>query len=112
MSGIETNALLGAWRESASYWRRHSATIRTMFTPVTQALIEEAAIVEGQVVLDVAGGAGEPSVTIAELVGPKGSVTYTDAVAEMVTAAEIESRRRGVTNVVFLQCLANTLPFE
>ena len=112
MSGIETNALLGEWRESASYWRKHSATIRTMFTPVTQALIEEAAIVEGQVVLDVAGGAGEPSVTLAELVGPKGLVTYTDAVAEMVTAAEIESRRRGVTNTVFLQCLANSLPFE
>lgn len=112
MGEFETNDLLREWRESASFWRKHSATIRTMFTPVTQALIEEAGIVKGQTLLDVAGGAGEPAVTIAELVGTQGSVTYTDAVAEMVATAESESRRRGLTNMVFLQCLATSLPFE
>ena len=61
--------------------------------------------------LDVAGGAGEPSLTIAERVGPTGSVTCTDAVAEMVAAAETEARRRGLTNVKFQQCTADSLPF-
>src|SRR5258707_7723966 len=59
-----------------------------------------------------AGGSGEPSLTIAETVGPTGSVTYTDAVAEMVTAAESEAQRRGLTNVAFRQCAADSLPFE
>ena len=54
-----------------------------MFGPLTQALIDAARIVEGHSVLDVAGGSGEPSLTIAETVGPTGSVTCTDAVAEM-----------------------------
>ena len=112
MSEIDKQTFLSEWRESATYWKKHSATIHTMFTPVTEALIEEAAIGKGQTVLDVAGGAGEPSVTIAEIVGPEGSVTYTDAVAEMVAAAEVESHRRGVTNMVFRQCLADSLPFE
>ena len=112
MSEIETNELLREWRESAPYWREHNATIRSMFAPVTQALIKAAGIVEGDAVLDVAGGPGEPSLTIAEIVGPTGSVTCTDAVAEMVAAAESEARRRGLTNMTFRQCLADSLPFE
>jgi ubiquinone/menaquinone biosynthesis C-methylase UbiE len=43
-------------------------------------------------VLDVAGGPGEPSLTMAETVGPMGSVMCTDAVAEMVEAARGETR--------------------
>jgi ubiquinone/menaquinone biosynthesis C-methylase UbiE len=83
-----------------------------MFAPVTRALIEDAGISEGDKVLDVAGGPGEPSLTIAEVVGPVGSVTCTDAVAEMVAAAQSEALRRGLKNISFEQCLADSLPFE
>ena len=104
--------MLNEWRESAKYWAKHSATIRTMFAPLTQALIEHAGIREGQSVLDVAGGPGEPSLTIAEIVGLSGSVTCTDAVPEMVDAARSEASRRGITNVQFRQCTADSLPFS
>ena len=100
------------WRESASYWEKHARTIRVMFAPLTRALIEEAGIREGQAVLDVAGGPGEPALTIAEIVGASGSVMCTDAVGEMVEAAEGEARRRGLTNVKFRQCEAGRLPFD
>jgi len=112
MSTDQSEAMLREWRESAAYWQKHSGTIRTMLSPVTKALIDEAGIVAGQSVLDVAGGAGEPSLTIAEMVGPTGSVTCTDATAEMIAAAESEGQRRGLTNVVFRQCAADSLPFE
>ncbi|HSD47958.1 MAG TPA: class I SAM-dependent methyltransferase [Pyrinomonadaceae bacterium] len=104
--------VLREWAENASAWQKHSTTIRTMFTPLTEAIIEEARITAGQRILDVAGGPGEPSLTIAETVGPTGSVMCTDAVAEMVAAAEAEARRRGLTNVGFRQCVAETLPFD
>lgn len=103
--------MINEWRETAKYWIKHSDTIRTMFAPVTRALIEQAGIREGQSVLDVAGGAGEPSLTIARAVGPTGSVMCTDAVAEMVEAAEDEAKRQNLTNVRFRQCLADALPF-
>ncbi|HEU4795266.1 MAG TPA: methyltransferase domain-containing protein [Pyrinomonadaceae bacterium] len=103
--------ILREWKESAAAWQEHSATIRKMFAPVTAALIEEAEIVTGHAVLDVAGGPGEPSLTIAEVVGPTGSVMCTDAVAEMVAAAEAEATRRGLRNVQFRQCSADSLPF-
>ena len=105
------DSVLREWRESATYWEKHAQTIRTMFAPLTRALIEEAGIREGAHVLDVAGGPGEPSLTIAEVVGSSGSVLCTDVVAEMVAAAEREARRRRLTNIQFQQASADSLPF-
>lgn len=103
--------LLREWRESAAYWDKYSDVIRAMFMPLTRALIEDVPIVKGQTVLDVAGGSGEPSLTIAETVGPNGSVTCTDFAAEMVEVAKAAAARRGLTNVTFRQCSADSLPF-
>lgn len=108
----QTDEVLREWRESAFYWQKHAGTIRTMFGPITQALIEDAEIIEGDAVLDVAGGAGEPSLTIAETVGPTGSVICTDVTAAMVAAAQSEAQRHGVANIAFRQCPADSLPFE
>ncbi|HKR21913.1 MAG TPA: class I SAM-dependent methyltransferase [Pyrinomonadaceae bacterium] len=111
MNHSGANDTLRAWTETASYWTKHRRTIRTMFEPLTRALIEDARIVEGQAILDVAGGAGEPSLTIAEIVGPQGSVVCTDPIAEMIAAAEIDARDRGLENVQFRQCAGDALPF-
>ena len=103
--------MLDCWRETAQYWTKYSDNIAKMFAPLTEAMIERAGIREGQSVLDVAGGAGEPSLTIAGRVGPNGSVTCTDAIAEMVEAARLEANRRSLKNVQFQQCTADSLPF-
>jgi len=112
MNTHSAEEVLRAWRESAPYWEKHGHLIRTMFEPITRALIDEAGIRPGQSVLDVAGGTGEPSLAIAELVGLSGLVTCTDAVAEMLAAAEREAARRQLPNVKFRQCEADSLPFE
>ena len=112
MLQVQPVDVLPEWRESAPYWAKHQATIRRMFAPLTRALVENAGIIQGQSVLDIAGGAGEPSLTIAEVVGPAGSVTCTDAVAEMVEAARAEALNRLLTNVQFRQCTADELPFS
>jgi ubiquinone/menaquinone biosynthesis C-methylase UbiE len=109
---VHDSKTLQEWRVTAPFWTKHCATIRTMFAPLTEALIKDAGIGEWQTVLDVAGGAGEPSLAIAERVGPAGAVTCTDAVAEMVAAAESEAQRRGLTNITFRQCVADSLPFD
>ena len=111
MSQVAGSDTLQQWRETASYWTKHHDTIRTMFVPLTRALIEQARIAPGQSVIDVAGGSGEPSLTIAEAVGPLGFVMCTDAIAEMVAVAEREALDRGLKNVKFRQCTADSLPF-
>jgi len=104
--------VLREWRESAPFWEKHGPAIRQMFAPVTFALIEEAGIQSGHSVLDVAGGTGEPSLTIAETVGPQGSVISTDVIADMVAAARREAEKRNLANITFRQSPAESLPFD
>jgi ubiquinone/menaquinone biosynthesis C-methylase UbiE len=103
--------ILREWRESAPYWAKHAGVVRSMFAPITRALLEAGRIGDGQAVLDVAGGSGEPSISLSSVVGQSGWVIFTDAVAEMVTTARAEARERGLTNIAFSQCIAESLPF-
>ena len=112
MNPEEQNKTLDAWQASARYWDKYRALIAQMFTPLTSGLVDEARIGVGQKVLDIGGGSGEPSLTISCIVGPTGSVTYTDPVAGMVESAQAEAGRRGLTNIHFRQCSADDLPFE
>lgn len=111
MSSEPNRDVLRNWRESAPYWAKHADTVRSMFAPITAALIEATGIHDGQLILDVAGGAGEPSITISESVGYSGSVICTDAVAQMVATARNETRRAGASNIAFAQCVGESLPF-
>jgi SAM-dependent methyltransferase len=111
-SDDQARGVLDQWRESAALWQKHAATVREMFEPITGALVRAAGISEGYGVLDVAGGTGEPSLSIARIVGPLGAVMCTDAALEMVSAAEHESRRLQIGNVAFHQALADSLPFD
>ena len=112
MSQVLISDTLQEWQKTATYWTKHHNTIRTMFAPLTRALIKQAHIIQGQSVLDVAGGAGEPSLTIAQAVGPLGFVMCTDPIAEMLASAEQEALSRGLENVRFLPCTADSLPFK
>lgn len=110
-SNESSTEVLQAWGESAAYWDKHRAMIRRMFAPVTVGLVSAAAINEGMNVLDVAGGSGEPSLTLASVVGPEGLVNYTDAVQAMVGAAEAAGTAEGLKNISFAHAPAESLPF-
>lgn len=105
------NEVLAAWETSSQYWNKHQALIERMFASLSRALIEDAHILSGQTVLDVGGGSGEPSLTIAPTIGERGSIAYTDPAAGMVRVARDEAARRGLTNISFHQCPAEQLPF-
>jgi len=111
MSTKDSKDLLRAWQESAPYWSKHAAIVRALFEPITGALLNAAAIDRAQLVLDVAGGAGEPSVTIAKVLHGRGSVVFTDAVIKMVLSSRAEAERATISNLVFTQCLGDALPF-
>src|ERR1700704_4816033 len=111
MNPEEQNKVLQAWQPSARYWDKYRVVIAQMFAPLTSGLVEEARMGIGQKVLDIGGGSGEPSLTISGVVGPTGSVMYTDPVAGMVETAQTEAGRRGLTNIHFRRCSADDLPF-
>src|SRR4030095_3731413 len=111
MMSEEQNKAREGWQISARYWEKYRVLIAQMFAPLTSGLVEEARIAIGKDVLDIGGGNGEPSLTISCIVGPTGSVMYTDPVAGMVESAQAEAGRRGLTNIHFRQCSADDLPF-
>ena len=111
MSQVLVSDTLQQWQQTARYWTKHHNTLRAMFAPLTRALIKQAHIVQAQSVLDVAGGEGEPSLTIAQAVGPLGFVMCTDPIAEMLASGQQEAVRRGLENVQFLPCTADSVPF-
>lgn len=106
-----SNQTLQEWQANAAYWVKYADTLHSILSPVTKALIADAGIRSGQSVLDIAGGAGEPALSIAETVGPTGQVTCTDAFHEMLARANTRASKLGLTNVTFRQCLADCLPF-
>src|SRR5580700_1587261 len=104
--------VISGWSETAPFWEKHRATIREMFAPVTQVLIEAARIARGSAVLDLATGPGEPALAIAELVGTAGKVLGIDPVPEMVEAARREANRRRLGNASFVVAQAEALPAQ
>lgn len=103
--------ILGEWRESARFWRKRSGLVRSMFQPITTALVEQARVDRGDRVLDVAGGSGEPSLSLAEIVRNEGIVVYSDAVLEMATTARQTARQREIRNLLFTLARGESLPF-
>ena len=72
MTAENAGEILAAWETSSQYWNKHQALIEQMYAPLSRTLIEEAKIGQGQTVLDIGGGSGEPSLTIAPVVGSSG----------------------------------------
>jgi ubiquinone/menaquinone biosynthesis C-methylase UbiE len=105
-------AVIDRWSGSAPFWEKHSEIIRQMFAPITHALVEDAQIGSEHVVLDIAMGPGEPALSVAALVGPKGKVYGIDPIPEMVEAARRAADRLGLKKVQFDVAFADQLPFS
>ncbi len=69
---------------------------------VSQRLVELAGIQEGERVLDLATGYGEPAITAALKVGKQGYVLGIDASKQMLAIARARARAYGLNNVSFI----------
>ena len=109
---MESREVFEQWNRAARFWEKHRALIEGMFAPVAAALAEDADIVRGETVLDVATGPGEPALTLAGIVGAEGSVVGVDLIPTMIEAARREAERKGHDNASFVIASADDLPFE
>jgi ubiquinone/menaquinone biosynthesis C-methylase UbiE len=94
---------------AAEKWKAKSAA---MGGAVTQALVEYARPLPGMKVLDLASGTGEPAISLAERVGPQGSVTAVDQSAELLEIAAERARNKKLATLTTQQADAHTLPFD
>lgn len=91
------------WQDAAEAWHRWGPTIGDWLGAATDSMIELAHISESATVLDVAAGAGEQSLPIAQLVGPSGKVVISDIAPELLFRAAGEAKEAGLDNVETLE---------
>ena len=98
------------WNAASKGWHDWNAMIERA-KPVSERLVEMAAVKTGDRVLDVAAGNGEPSLTAARVVGPEGEVVATDISAGMLAFGRERAEEVGVGNVTFVESDAISLDF-
>jgi SAM-dependent methyltransferase len=101
------------WNDAAAGWRRwcHVVEGRDGGQRHSGKLVELARVRPGASVLDVGGGYGEPSLTAARVVGPKGRVVCTDISSGLLAFARERAREAGLANVEFVEADAEQLDF-
>jgi ubiquinone/menaquinone biosynthesis C-methylase UbiE len=89
-------------------WRRQSAA---MGNDMTRAIVAAAQVQPGMRVLDIACGAGEPAISIAQLLAGSGDVVGIDISPSPLKIAAERATQRGLPNITFQQADAHELPF-
>ncbi len=84
---VATAAMRAQWDQMARGWSDSSAIIRPWLHQATQAMLGMAGVKPDSHVLDVAAGAGDQTLDIAERVGPNGYVLATDLSPEILQFA-------------------------
>jgi len=87
------------WDKSASGWNDNGGLIRTWLHLPTDAMLVMADLRPGMRVLDVAAGAGDQSLDIAERVGASGSVLATDISPSILACARANAAAQGHRNI-------------
>lgn len=91
----------GYWDRATRRWERFEPHLMYSLAAVDPTLFRAVRLSPGQRVLDLACGSGDPSLAIAQLVAPRGSVLGLDVSPRMLAIARRRARQRGIRNVRF-----------
>jgi SAM-dependent methyltransferase len=93
-----------AWDgDEGAHWSAHAARYERSATPYRERLLESAALVAGDRVLDVGCGTGRTTREAARIVAPDGRAVGFDLSASMLQLARDEAAADGLDNVEFQQ---------
>jgi SAM-dependent methyltransferase len=87
------------WQNAAKAWNDWGVFVRQWLGPATEQMLDMAGVVEGSRVLDVAAGAGDQTMLIAEAVGAKGHVLATDISSNILEFTRENAQRAGLKNI-------------
>jgi ubiquinone/menaquinone biosynthesis C-methylase UbiE len=89
------------WQAVAGGWRRWEPLFQSFTWPLALRMAAVAHIGDGQRVLDVGCGIGDPTLQVAVLVGPHGRVLGIDLVEDMLVTARERAAALGLAHVEF-----------
>lgn len=87
------------WNKDGAAWRRWTPTLERWYGVATGRMLDVARVQPGQRILDIAAGAGEPAISVAERVGPGGYVLATDISEGIIELALQVARERGLQQI-------------
>ncbi|HSF05036.1 MAG TPA: methyltransferase domain-containing protein [Methylomirabilota bacterium] len=103
-----------AWQ--TGIWNRISdiyvSEIDQRFAPVVAALLDRAALLPGELVLDLGTGTGAVAQRVGAIVGPRGRVLGVDISPEMLALARRSATSVGLGNLTFIEGRAEAIPAE
>lgn len=88
------------WDSVAEGWKRWWKPIEESAQVVSDRLIDLAEIRQGEKVLDIGTGIGEPAVTAARKVGPNGKVVAIDISPQMLAIAKERGKDNGLDKII------------
>ena len=97
----ETEAVRRDWAGRGQAWDKRADDVAEMSSRMNAPMLEAAALAPGMRVLDLASGAGEPLLSVAEAVGEDGRVTALDLADEMLSGARRRAQAAGLQNIDF-----------
>src|SRR5512132_4418129 len=97
----EQDRVRAEWQAVAGGWRRWEPLFQSFTWPVALRMTAVAQIGDGQRVLDVGCGIGDPTLQVAVLVGPHGRVLGIDLVEEMLVTARERALALGLAHAEF-----------
>ena len=99
-----------SWNKSSYGWKKWDDTVMHFLQPVGDTMISMLHIQDGDNILDVATGTGEPGLTMASRF-PQSKITGTDLSEEMLVVARENGSSRKLGNFETVCCDASDLPF-
>lgn len=99
------------WNRFSPGWKKWDEFTMDFLKPYGDEIIKMIEPGEGELILDIASGTGEPGLTVSGMVG-NGKVVITDLAEGMLDVAREKARHRGITNVDFVACDVSELPFD
>ncbi|MDH5191064.1 MAG: class I SAM-dependent methyltransferase [Gammaproteobacteria bacterium] len=97
------------WDSVSLGWRKWWQTIEQGAQAVSDEMLDLALVKQGDSILDVATGIGEPAVSAAKRVGENGQVIATDLSPQMLAIAQERAGNLGLENIQFREADAEVL---
>ena len=100
-----------SWNRFSPGWKKWDDITMDFLQPMGEQIIESIKPAGNDMILDIASGTGEPGLTIAAMI-PEGKVVLTDLAEDMLTIANENATRKGISNIETKACDVCELPFD
>lgn len=100
-----------SWNKFSPGWKKWGMELHNHMQPATEGILRLLEPKGVQIILDIAGGTGEPGFSIASML-TGGKVIITDLADSMLDIARENASEKGIENVEFRACDVCELPFD